>query len=48
MRTRNHTLVLEGLELLLDVLPPQRPRPDHMLGSMAALPLRWPEGVAPG
>ncbi len=49
MRARNHALVLEGRELLLDVLGATSAHaPDHMLGSMAALPLRWPEGVTPG
>ena len=35
VRVRNHALVLEGRELLLDVLATSAPAPDHMLGSMA-------------
>jgi isopenicillin-N epimerase len=49
IRARNHAMALEARDLLLDALGlAAAPARDDMLGSMAALPLRWPDGVTPG
>ena len=49
IRQRNHALALEARDLLVDALDmTTAPAPDDMLGSMAALPLRWPDDVTPG
>ncbi len=39
LRTHNHSLALDGRDLLADKLGLARPAPDEMIGSMASLPL---------
>ena len=43
----NHSLALEGRDALVEMLEIPAPAPDHMLGSMAAVPLPPGDGPAP-